>query len=141
MTHLKIVSPSPSKHRSAFRLSRGFKAAAGFSLVEVLVSIVVLSFGLLGSVGMQAAALQANREARAQSAAIVMARELGESIRGNKAEGFKSSSNPYFGTFGSPLTPTTSSYCLNVASGTTAYEPATAIANAEMTEWLARLDA
>ncbi|HEY8905230.1 MAG TPA: prepilin-type N-terminal cleavage/methylation domain-containing protein, partial [Rhodoferax sp.] len=31
----------------------------GFSLIEVLVSIVVLSFGLLGMVGMQAASLHA----------------------------------------------------------------------------------
>ena len=41
----------------------------GFSLVEVLVAIVVLSFGLLGMVGMQAFALQSNQEARLQGQA------------------------------------------------------------------------
>ena len=41
----------------------------GFSLVEVLVAIVVLSFGLLGMVGMQAFSLQSNREARLQGQA------------------------------------------------------------------------
>ncbi len=46
----------------------------GFSLMEVLVSIVVLSFGLLGMVGMQAAALQSNREARLQSSGRTVSR-------------------------------------------------------------------
>ena len=32
-------------------------------MVEVLVAIIILSFGLLGMVGLQAAALKGNREA------------------------------------------------------------------------------
>lgn len=122
---------------SGIRLTRHQKAVGGFSLVEVLVSIVVLSFGLLGMVGMQAAALQSNREARFQSSAVVMARELGESIRGNKAEGIKTTNNPYVGSFSSPLVATTPMYCLNV---TTACANAAEIAQAQMTEWLARVD-
>lgn len=115
--------------------------AGGFSLVEVLVSIVVLSFGLLGMVGMQAASLQSNRDSRAQSAAVVLARELSESIRGNKVEGIKAAAdNPYVGAFSSPLVAATPSYCLNVASGTTACTGPTDIANAQMTEWLSRVD-
>jgi len=39
--------------------------ALGFPLIEVLVAIVVLSFGLLGMVGMQAASLHANRASMA----------------------------------------------------------------------------
>jgi type IV pilus assembly protein PilV len=114
---------------------------SGFSLVEVLVSIVVLSFGLLGMAGMQAASLQANREARLQSSATVLARELAEKIRGNKIIGIlTAAANPYLGSFNSvPLAATTPAYCLSV--GATACASATAIANAEMTEWLARVDA
>lgn len=113
---------------------------SGFSLVEVLVSIVVLSFGLLGMVGMQAAALKSNREARLQSSGVVLARELAEMIRGNKAVGvLTGTANPYLGSFTSPLTATTPFYCLNV--GTTACADATKVANAQMTEWLARVDA
>ena len=48
--------------------------ARGFTLLEVLVAIVVLSFGVLGAVGLQAAALQANREARNQSTAVALGR-------------------------------------------------------------------
>lgn len=115
---------------------------SGFSLIEVLISIIVLSFGLLGMVGMQAAALQANREARLQSSAAVLARELAEMIRGNKDIGILTAGNPYLGSFStSPLAATTPSYCLNVATSTPACADKTAIANAEMTEWLARVDA
>lgn len=58
---------------------------AGFSLIEVLVAIVVLSFGLLGMVGLQAASLQANRDARLQSTAILLARDLAEAMRGTNS--------------------------------------------------------
>ena len=112
----------------------------GFSLIEVLVSIVVLSFGLLGMVGMQAAALQSNREARLQSTGVVLARELADMIRGNKAIGILQTSNPYLVSDQSPLAATTESYCLNVAA-TSGCTTATEIASAEMTEWLARVDA
>ena len=55
----------------------------GFTLVEVLISIVILSFGMLGMVGLQAGALQANREAKLQSVGTGVARELAETMRGN----------------------------------------------------------
>jgi type IV pilus assembly protein PilV len=117
----------------------------GFSLIEVLVAIVVLSFGLLGMVGLQAASLQANRDARLQSTAILQARDLAEAMRGNKAVAI-SGTNPYLGDFqsvaGAPLVPTVASYCLNVGldcAGGTPSANAVATANAQMTEWLARV--
>jgi type IV pilus assembly protein PilV len=112
----------------------------GFSLVEVLISILVLTFGLLGMVGMQAAALQANREARLQSSAVTLARELAEMIRGNKITGVLATNNPYIGSFSTPLTPATASYCLNVNTSTAVCANAVEIAQAQMTEWLARVD-
>lgn len=140
MRRQHIANPS-----IAIRTSYGANSRdknTGFSLVEVLVSIVVLSFGLLGMVGMQAASLQSNREARVQSSAVLMARELAEMIRGNKTEGIKSSTaNPYVGSFSSPMAATTPSYCLNVATTTAACTDTTDIANAEITEWLTRVDA
>lgn len=118
------------------------QSQSGFSLIEVLISIIVLSFGLLGMVGMQSAALQANREARFQSSASVLARDLAEMIRGNKDIGILAAGNPYLGSFDtSPLAAATPSYCLNVATSTPACADRAAIANAQMTEWLARVDA
>ena len=118
----------------------------GFSLVEVLVSIIMLSFGLLGMVGLQAAALKANYEARLQSAAFGLAQELAEMMRGNKDIGiWDDASNPYLLNASSPLSPATASYCMAVGSssgctGVTKVDQ-TQIAQAQMTEWLARVDA
>lgn len=140
-----VTSSSPCKLKS-YRIRHRLPRAKGFSLLEVLISIVILSFGLLGMVGLQAAALQANREARLQSTASSLARDLAEMMRGNKDVGLLATGNPYLGDFTSPLTPTTASYCMNVAIGTTPCTGATvlatntAIANAQMTEWLSRVD-
>lgn len=124
----------------------------GFSLVEVLISVVVLSFGLLGAVGLQASALQSNREARIQSSALALARELAEMIRGNKDVALLTTNNPFHGDFSTPMTAPTASYCLTVSNslttaaaspcaGANATATQTNIANASMTEWLARVDA
>jgi type IV pilus assembly protein PilV len=117
-------------------------AQYGFSLIEVLISIIILSFGLLGMVGLQSAAIQANRDARLQSTAVTLARELAEMMRGNKDIALLTANNPYFGYFNTtPLAAASPSYCLNVASRTTPCASTTAIANAQMTEWLARINA
>lgn len=110
----------------------------GFSLVEILISIIILSFGVLGMVGLQGVALQVNRDAHLQSTAVTLARELAEMIRGNKDIGLLNSGNPYLGAFTSPLAPGVTSYCLNV--GSSACGTPEDIARAEMTEWLARVE-
>ena len=127
------MRPKQLPHRRA-------RHSAGFSLVEVLISIVVLSFGMLGMVGLQAAALQANREARMQSTATNLARELAEKMRGNHEVAVLTTNNPYLGDFAStPLAAATPTFCLSV--GTTPCTNQTAVANAEMTEWLSRVNA
>ncbi len=110
----------------------------GFSLLEVLIAIVVLSFGVLGVVGLQATALQANKEARYQSAAVRLARELADLIRGNNqvAALTTQSANPYLiGTIG--------------PGGTTGYAPPNCyaatctntlqMAQFQMNEWVKRV--
>lgn len=120
-----------------FQIRHG-RRATGFTLLEVLVSIVVLSFGLLGMVGLQAASLQANRDARLQSTAVVLARELAEMMRGNKDQALLATNNPYLtAELTSPLVAPTASYCLSVGQNCAS---TTAVAQAELTDWLARLD-
>lgn len=137
------VCPPPLLARRCLGQS-GLPANRGFSLVEVLVAIVVLSFGLLGMVGLQAFALQANREARLQGQAAVLARELAEMMRGNKVVGSNPSStaNFYLGSFavGSLAMGTNASYCSGVNSANPCATPAD-VAKAEMTDWLHRLNA
>lgn len=69
----------------------------GFSLLEILVSIVILSFGILGAVGLQAASLQATRESRLQSTGVRFADEMAELIRANHQIALKmdAAENPY----------------------------------------------
>lgn len=71
--------------------------ARGFTLIEVLVAILVLSLGVLGAAGMQVASLRANREARAQETGTRLATELAELIRANhtQARNAAAATNPY----------------------------------------------
>lgn len=109
----------------------------GFTLIEVLVAIVVLSFGVLGVVGMQVAALQSNKEARNQSVAVALGRELGDMMRSNKEIALvdDTSANPYLVDFDGDL-PTTSSDCYSSACATT-----TEVAEFNIREWLTRVKA
>lgn len=116
----------------------------GFTLIEVLVSIVILCIGLLGVVGLQAAAIKSNREARYQSIGVQLARELSDMVRGNKAVGSLTTNNPYVGSFQTTtagvtkLAAPTPKYCLSVRA-TTACSTATELAQAQLTEWLAHV--
>ncbi|WP_265297515.1 type IV pilus modification protein PilV [Verminephrobacter eiseniae] len=107
----------------------------GFSLLEVLVAIVILTFAILGTVGMQGYALQANREARLQAQAVMLANELAEMMRGNNAIAVQpKDSNPY-------MQQDASNYCLRVANASAGCSSTTEVAQAQMTDWLARVHA
>ena len=58
---------------------------AGFSLLEVLISIVVTSIGLLGLAGMQAAGIRNNHSAYHHSQATVLAYDMADRIRANRS--------------------------------------------------------
>lgn len=109
-------------------------------MVEVLVAIVILAFGMLGTVGMQAFAIQANRDARLQAQAVVFARELAEMMRGNKEIAVKTTAaaNPYLVT---SMTIASPNYCMRVANASTGCTSTLDVASAEMTDWLARVAA
>jgi type IV pilus assembly protein PilV len=63
---MKPVVPSMARRRKA----------AGFTLLEVLVSILIFSFGLLGLVGMQARILQASTQNADRARASLLANEI-----------------------------------------------------------------
>lgn len=69
----------------------------GFSLIEVLVAVIILSIGVFGAVGMQVTSLQASKDVRYQAIAGSMARELAEKMRGNHAVAITTTvvANPY----------------------------------------------
>lgn len=120
----------------------------GFSLIEVLVSIVVLSFGLLGAVGLQSFAIKSNREGRLQSAGSTLAREYAEMVRGNKQIGIQGdkNKNPYLlnDTIikAAADIPADWVYCLTTGcdlASLSAAQVQTKVAESEVVEWLARV--
>jgi type IV pilus assembly protein PilV len=94
------------------------RSGRGFTMIEVLVSLLVVSFGLLALIGLQATAVRLSTDARDRGAATFLADQLlGRMLISN--------SNP-----------------LNVASwshnpsGTTCSPTAAATSNAMVTAWL-----
>ena len=63
-------------------------AVAGFTMIEVLVTIILISGALLGTAGMQSFALKANQSAQFRSEAIVLAVDLVERIEANNSVAF-----------------------------------------------------
>jgi type IV pilus assembly protein PilV len=114
------------------------RQTAGFTLLEILVAIVVLSFGLLGMVGIQAMALKSNNDAKQQAAAVQLAAEYSDMMRGNKAVamGLTAVDNPYLidNYVSSPVTPAPEN-CSQFACST-----ASRIAEWEKADWLTRIN-
>jgi type IV pilus assembly protein PilV len=109
----------------------------GFSLLEVLVSIVLLSVGLLGLAGLQLSALQNTRDATLQSAAVRLGAELAELMRDNKdiAQQPTPANNPYLTVFTGTL-PAAPQDCF--ASSCT---DKLAVAQWGIRDWLTRVNA
>jgi type IV pilus assembly protein PilV len=81
---LNLTTAIPSRIASAHRQS-------GTSLLEVLVSILLMSFGILAMAGMQAYSVAAQRNAANRGIASMLANEYAEIIRLNQ-DGFKAGS-------------------------------------------------
>lgn len=91
------ISVAQNPFAVSTRAPLSHRTQSGFSLIEVLVAIIILSVGMLGAVGMQATALQSNKETRYQAIATTFGRELAEKMRGNNTVAIKTvaAENPY----------------------------------------------
>ena len=129
------------QRKSPDRLCFASVDQTGFSLIEVLVAIIILSLGMLGAVGMQSAAMQSNKEARNQAAAITFARELGERMRGNHTVAIKTAAadNPFL--FDSTLTGTSSVATFSVNCFTTNCSILKDVAIWDVADWQTRVQA
>lgn len=63
----------------------GCRASAGFSLVEVLVALVILSIGLLGLAGLQTRGVRDNHGAYLRTQATLSAKDLVDRMRANRS--------------------------------------------------------
>jgi type IV pilus assembly protein PilV len=62
----------------------GARRDGGFSLIEVLVALVVLSVGLLGLAALQSTSMQFNASAYVRSQATILAYDIADRIRANR---------------------------------------------------------
>ena len=58
--------------------------SAGFTMLEVMISIVIIAFGLLGIAGLQAFALKNSQSASARLTATVLAEDMVDRLRSNQ---------------------------------------------------------
>lgn len=77
----------------------------GFSLLEVLVALVVLSIGLLGIAAMQASALSSTHGSQLESLVAIQARSLADAMSANPD--YWSNNSPTFTVTPSASSPTT----------------------------------
>jgi len=73
--------PGPSADRVV-----GCRKQSGASLLEVLIALLILSIGLLGLAGLQAASLRHTHEAQLRSQATWLAMDMLERMRANQQE-------------------------------------------------------
>lgn len=72
------------------------RPAAGFSLLEVLVSVIVLGVGLLGTAGLLLGSLRSASESAAFGAAVDLTRDLSEKLRNQPQLAARNhAANPY----------------------------------------------
>jgi type IV pilus assembly protein PilV len=100
---MKTAHPSPRKKFPIVAMQ-----SAGFSLIEVMISIIIIAIGLLGLAGLQAQAMNAEFESYQRSQAVMLVNDMVERIRMNRASlgAFKNITDPatgagYLGTTGS----------------------------------------
>lgn len=60
------------------------RRSSGFTLVEVLIALVVLSIGMLGIAALYLDSLRASRAALSRTQAVTLAGDIGERIRANR---------------------------------------------------------
>lgn len=103
----------------------------GSSLLEVMIAVLILSFGLLGLGGLAAAAQRYVKMAQFQSVGALMAADLGERMRGN-IDGFRQGSYVRANAYSTDAVEVPP--CTNGAACT-----ATEMAALDMAEWVGEL--
>jgi len=74
MTRLMPPRPRPMSRKTR-----------GFTLVEVLIALLVLSIGMLGIAALYLESLRASRSALVRTQAVTLAADIGDRIRANRA--------------------------------------------------------
>src|ERR1700759_974300 len=111
--------------------------AAGFSLIEVLVALIIISVGLLGVARMQALSLSNTNAARLRSLAAIEAASLASAMHADRA--YWSANYPTITVAGTAITSSDGGLTTAVncnSGGGTAPCNATQLAAADLNEWV-----
>lgn len=93
------------------------KSQQGFTLIEILIAVVVVSVGVLGVAAMQTLGVRYTQNSYMLSIATQQAQDMAERIRSNPAEMFNTTSGYYnnvSGTFGGTKPDCTTSACTSL---------------------------
>jgi len=74
------------------------RGCTGFTLVEVLIALIVLSIGMLGIAALYLDTLQASRSALHRTTAVTLAADLADRIRANRPRNAAERQTGYSGT-------------------------------------------
>lgn len=102
----------------------------GFSLIEVLITMLILGIGLLGLAGLQARAFNAEVESFSRSQALILAADMADRIATNRSDAKLGATSAYntSTTYGTPYTPATACALLSTTT-------AAALAAKDLCEW------
>lgn len=84
------------------------RSIAGFTLLEVLIALLIFSFGLLGLAALQTTSIRTNQSANMRSQAVALSNMMMDNMRANRANLVSYYGNSY-ASFSCTGTPTTSS--------------------------------
>ncbi len=96
---------TPARHRGGITI-RARHRARGFTLIEALIALLVLSIGLLGVAAMQLASLQANNGAFQRTQATFLAQDIADRMRANRTAALAGAYDFALGD-GAPVAPAT----------------------------------
>lgn len=124
------------------RLARA--RAQGFTLMEVLVALVIISIGLLGIAAMQATAIASTHTSQTESVAAIEARSLADAMQANSdywAGGHMPATISITGTAATPVLSDTTlnSQTTNCSTTPCADATGTAMAGYDLQQWAKQL--
>lgn len=76
-------------------MQRSFARKEGFTLIEILVTLLILSIGLLGVASLQVQGMRNNQSAYLKSQASMLAYDMADRMRANEAQALAGSYTPF----------------------------------------------
>lgn len=118
-----------STHNSKLNLAT---LTGGFTLIEILVTLLILSIGLLGVASMQVQGMRNNQSAYLKSQASILAYDMADRMRSNEARALAGDYAPFDTKGNVPNSPN----CSSTVAGCNAAN----IVTSDLAEWSALID-